>query len=93
VGKTEQVRQVKENSAPTEKNTDQDNSLFMLISTVVRSRDIVVCIATGYGLDDQGVGVRVAVGLRMFSSPLRPHRLWGPPSLISNGYKGLFLRE
>jgi len=25
-----------------------------------------------------------------FSSPSRPDRLWGPPSLIFNGYQGLF---
>jgi hypothetical protein len=25
-----------------------------------------------------------------FSSPLRPERLWGPPSLLSIGYQGLF---
>jgi hypothetical protein len=28
-------------------------------------------IATGYGLDDRGVGVQVLVGLRIFSSPRR----------------------
>jgi hypothetical protein len=27
---------------------------------------------------------------RCFSSPRRPHRFWGPQSLISNGYLGLF---
>jgi hypothetical protein len=34
-----------------------------------RSRDRVVGIATGYGLDDRGVRVRVPVGSRNFSSP------------------------
>jgi hypothetical protein len=43
------------------------------------SRDSVVGIATGYWLDDRGVGVRVAVGSRIFSSPLRPYRVRGPP--------------
>jgi hypothetical protein len=43
---------------------------------------IAVGIATGYGLDDRGVGVRVPVG----SSPRRPDGLWGPPNLVSNGY-------
>jgi hypothetical protein len=33
---------------------------------------------TGYGLDDRGVGVRVPVGSRIFSSPRGPDRLWGP---------------
>jgi hypothetical protein len=55
------------------------------------SRDSSVGIATGYGLDDRGVGVRVPVGLRIFS-PRRPDRLWGPPSLLSKGYRGLIPR-
>jgi hypothetical protein len=51
-----------------------------------KSRDSVVGIATGYGLDNRGVGVRVSVGSIIFYSPRRPDRLWGPPSL-SNGYR------
>jgi hypothetical protein len=39
------------------------------------SRDSVVGIATSYGLDDRGVGVRVPVGSKIFSSPDRPDRL------------------
>jgi hypothetical protein len=38
----------------------------------IRSRDGVVGIATGYGLDDRGVGVRVPVESRIFFSPRRP---------------------
>jgi hypothetical protein len=34
--------------------------------------DSVVGIATGYGLDDRGVGVRVPVGSRIFSTSSRP---------------------
>jgi hypothetical protein len=52
------------------------------------SRDNVVGIATGYGLDDRRVGVRVLVGSRIFSSARHPDRLWGPPSLLSNWYRG-----
>jgi hypothetical protein len=54
------------------------------------SKDNSVGIATGYGLDDRGIGVRVPVGSRIFSSPQRayPRRLWGPPSLLFNGYRG-----
>jgi hypothetical protein len=37
-----------------------------------RSRDSVVGIATGYWLDDRGVGVRVPVGSRIFSTSSRP---------------------
>jgi hypothetical protein len=58
----------------------------------LRSWDSVVCVATGYGLDDKGVGVRVPLGLRIFSFPFRPDRLWGSCSLISNGFRGLFPR-
>jgi hypothetical protein len=35
-------------------------------------RDSLVGITTGYGLDDRGVGVRVPVGSRMFSTSSRP---------------------
>jgi hypothetical protein len=41
--------------------------------------------ATGYGLAGLGVGVRVLVGERIFSSPRRSDRFRGPPSLLSNG--------
>jgi hypothetical protein len=54
------------------------------------SRDSAVGIATGYRLDDRGIEVRVPVGSRIFSSPHRSHRLWGPPSFLYNGYWGLF---
>jgi hypothetical protein len=36
-----------------------------------KNRDSAVGIATGYGLDDKRVGVRVPVGARFFSSPCR----------------------
>jgi hypothetical protein len=56
------------------------------------NRDTIVGIATGYGLDDRGVGVRVPVGSRNFSSPRRPDRLLSRPNLLSNGHRGLFTR-
>jgi hypothetical protein len=54
---------------------------------VDESRNSVVGIATGYGLDDQGVGVRVPVGTRIFVS-CRADRLRGARSLLSNWYRG-----
>jgi hypothetical protein len=53
-------------------------------------RDKVVGIVTGYGLDDRGVGFRVPLGSRIFPSPRRPNRLWGPPNLLSNEYRQIF---
>jgi hypothetical protein len=50
-----------------------------------------VDIATGYGVDDRGIGVPVPVEARIFTSPRRPDRLWGgPPRLLLNGYRELF---
>jgi hypothetical protein len=45
-------------------------------------------IAACYGLNDRGVGVRVPIGSRIFSSSRLPDHIWGPPSLLSNGYRG-----
>jgi hypothetical protein len=43
-------------------------------------------IVSDYELDDRGsIPDR---GREFFFWPLRPDRLWGPPSLLSNGYWG-----
>jgi hypothetical protein len=46
-----------------------------------------VDIVSGYGLDDRGAGVLAPVWWRISSSPCRPDQLWGPHSLLSNGYR------
>jgi magnesium-transporting ATPase (P-type) len=66
--------------------------IIITIIVVIMSRDSVVGITTGYGLDDRGFGVRVLVGSRIFSSPRRPDRLFGSLNLLPNGYWGLFPR-
>jgi hypothetical protein len=39
-------------------------------------------------LEGRVVGVRVPLRSRIFSSPRRPDQFWGPPSLLSKGYRG-----
>jgi hypothetical protein len=56
---------------------------------ISHNRVTAVGIATGYGLDDNGVGIWVPVEVRIFTSP-RPDWLWGPASLLFNGYGGPF---
>jgi hypothetical protein len=58
------------------------------INICTLSRYSVVGTATGYGLDNQGVGVRAVVGSRIFSSPRRPDVEPTHPPI--HGYCGLF---
>jgi hypothetical protein len=51
-------------------------------------RDSAVGIATGHWMDDWGVGVRVPVGSRIFSSSRRPDRLWVHPTSYPLGTGG-----
>jgi hypothetical protein len=63
-----------------------------LLSKTQKIRDSIVGIATSYGLDDRRVWVRALIWSRIFSSPRRPERFWGSPSLLANGYRRLFPR-
>jgi hypothetical protein len=64
--------------------------IYLFMIWLFMSWDRADGIATGYGMDDRGVGVRVPVGSRIFSSPRRPDLLLGPPNLVSNGYRNSF---
>jgi hypothetical protein len=44
-------------------------------------------IVSDYGLDDRAIGIRSPAGAKGFF--LYPDRLWGPPSLLYNGYRGV----
>jgi hypothetical protein len=63
---------------------------FGVLSPEFESRDSAVGIATGYGLDDPEVGVRIPMEKKIFTSVCRSD--WGPPTLISNGYRVFFAR-
>jgi hypothetical protein len=66
---------------PTRTSVNYQTDYYMALS---------VGIATGYGLDEWEIGVRVPVDSRIFTFPCRPDLLWGPPNVLPNGYRGLF---
>jgi hypothetical protein len=72
-------------------NCPSKNKLVFTTGTPINSRDISVDIALRYGLDDRGFRFDSRwEGWEFFSSSSLPERLWGPPSLLSNGYQGIF---
>jgi hypothetical protein len=66
------------------------NSDYVSYFESSRCRDRAVSIATDYRLDNQGVGFGVPVGERIFTSPCRSGRLWGPPASYPMGTRGSF---
>jgi hypothetical protein len=58
-------------------------------TTQLRSRGSSVSIVSDYGLDDQAIEVRSPAEAKgFFLYPLCPDRLWCPPSVLYNGYRG-----
>jgi hypothetical protein len=55
-----------------------------------RSRDSAVGIATGYGLDDRGFGVRVSVGSKIFSFLVVQTGSGAHPASYPMGTRGSF---
>jgi hypothetical protein len=57
----------------------------------IKNRDSSVGIATRLRAGQSGSQGSIAGGgWEFFSSPPRPERFWGSPSLLSSGYQGLF---
>jgi hypothetical protein len=63
---------------------------YLFKPQVTKGRNNIVGIATGYGLDDEGVGIRVQWG-QEFS--LLHVVQTGPPSLLSKGYRLGVMRQ
>jgi hypothetical protein len=64
--------------------------LVITINLVIKEPGSSGSIVSDYGLDDRGsIPGR---GKGFFLYPLCPDRLWGPPSLLYNGYRGYFPR-
>jgi hypothetical protein len=57
---------------------------WFYFTVLVTSRGSSVSAVPGYGLDDQGDRGSIP------GRGLSPDRLWGPPSLLYNGYWGSF---
>jgi hypothetical protein len=53
-------------------------------------QDSAISIAIGYRTDGWVVKIRAPIGARFLSSSHGTHRLWGPSSLLSNAYEGIF---
>jgi hypothetical protein len=68
--------------ATVERTEQMNRQIHLQIISLGMDRGIAVGIATAYGLENRGVGVRIAVGSRIFTFSCRP---WGPPNLLSNG--------
>jgi hypothetical protein len=71
-------------------DSKKKTATFGLWSTSAMETDNNRRIAAGYGMD--GYVSIPGEGKRLFSVQLRPGRFWGPPSLLSNGYRWLFPR-
>jgi hypothetical protein len=55
---------------------------------------INVSISSSYSYSENRDSTKFKIKKKyiLFSSPPHPDRLWGPPSLLSNGYRGILPR-
>jgi hypothetical protein len=68
---------------------------FIIIIIITKAKKAGIALSfkrLRYRLDGRGVGFTAPAGATLFSSPRRRDGFWGQPSLLSNGYRGLFLR-
>jgi hypothetical protein len=80
----------------------KDSPLFSTVPTdfIAEMRNVetwIACSFLAHLLSWLGYGMNVRGSIpgrnwEFFCSPPRPERLWGQPSLLSNGYQGLFPR-
>jgi hypothetical protein len=66
---------------------------FVVVTVLLLRAGVAQCsgsTVSDYGLDDRGSIPDTGRGF--FFQPLLPDRLWGPPSLLPNGYWGFFPR-
>jgi hypothetical protein len=64
-------------------NNEENRKKISTSLLKVRRGDSSVGIATGYGLDDRGRGGSSSPDrVKIFTSPYRPDRFWGPPNLL-----------
>jgi hypothetical protein len=62
---------------------------LLIVELVTGSWGSSVSIVTNYGVDDRAIGVRSLAEAKGFLlQSLSPDQLWGPPSFLSNGYRG-----
>jgi hypothetical protein len=62
---------------------------YSLFCNIVTGPGSSGSIVTDYGIDDRAIQFRSPAEARgFFLQPLCPDQLWGPPSLLSSGYRG-----
>jgi hypothetical protein len=74
---------------PHQTSHQKTNGQWLFHQQLQKANCIPIQSVSRDGLRDGCSAVRVLAGAGNFSS-LRPDRFWIPPSLLSNGYQGLF---
>jgi hypothetical protein len=90
---SEEVKQSHNTSMEAEGGGERLYSSYSFTTSVldaVSGQHHAPCTVSDYGLDDRAIEVRSPAEAKdIFLYPLCPDRLWGPPSLLYNGYLGV----